>query len=91
MSTVWDSALRGKAQAAALLGPGAGQHPDPLERARRQADRLPALDNRLDDGRFEEGQREGAADVTSTGSAHGGLQLGRRYAPALACDVQRAT
>ena len=31
----WDSALGGEAQTAALLGPGAREHADPLERARR--------------------------------------------------------
>ena len=56
--------LRGEAETAALLGPGARQHSDPLERARRQVDRLPALDDCLDDGRFEERQREAAADVS---------------------------
>jgi hypothetical protein len=55
--------LQGKAQAAALIVPGTGQHSDPLERPGRKGDRLPSFHDRLDDGGRQEGQRQRAAYV----------------------------
>src|SRR5208282_832711 len=52
-----------EAEATALIVPPPGKGPDSLELARRQADRLPALEDRLNDVRGEEGQRQSATDL----------------------------
>ena len=53
-----------KAEQSALIIPSTGKRADPFELVRGQADRLPALEDRLDDVRGEEGQGECAADLT---------------------------